>query len=72
LNIELPEKIRIAERAAMLYEIAIPGLQLACVLTIIGFILNDFRMMSVGFVVGIAGLLIGEVAKYYKRKVMGP
>ena len=72
MNIELPEKIRIAERAALLYEIAIPGLQLACVLGIIGFILNDFRMMFVGFVIGIAGFLIGEVAKYYKRKVMGP
>lgn len=71
-EIELPEKIKIAERAAILYEVAIPGLCLAVVLCVVGFISQDSIMMLIGLCIGAAGALIGQTAKHYKRKVMGP
>lgn len=71
-DIELPEKIRLAERAEKLFELSIPGLQVACIALFIGFIIEDFMLMTVGAVVGIIAMSVGEVARYYKRKVMGP
>lgn len=52
------------------YEIAIPGLCLACILGVISFITSDGLMGVAGLVIGGVAALVGQVGKFIKRRVI--
>lgn len=71
-EIELPEKIKLAERAEKLFELAISGFWFGMGLAVICFFADNQGVTFAAVIIITVSVILGDVAKYYKRKVMGP
>ena len=64
------EELRILERAQFLYECGLPGMGVGLGVTLFGIATQDFTTLLIGGGIGTASMLMLQLGKHYKDKVL--